>query len=297
MIAPTRNEPTLAESYAHCRRLHRRHGRTYYLATRLLPGAIRPHVHALYGFARYADDIVDTRPGDTADERARALREWSAGFMAGLRGADPCGDPVLPAIIDTVGRFGLPVGEFEAFLASMAADLTVTRYATYADLRGYMAGSAAAIGSLMVPILGSGDAAAADGPARELGYAFQLTNFIRDVGEDLDRGRVYLPLADLDAFGVTVADLGTRQATPAFRELLEHQMARAEAHYRAAEPGIALLDQSSRPCVRAAHTLYRDILAAVRRDGHRVLERRARVPKRRRLSVALREIGRACAGR
>jgi len=297
VIAPTGTEPALAESYAHCRRLHRRHGRTYYLATRLLPGAIRPHVHALYGFARYADDIVDTRPGDTPEERADALRAWSDGFLAGLRGEAPSGDPILPAILDTVTRFGLPVAEFDAFLASMAADLTVTDYDTYDDLLAYMAGSAAAIGSLMLPILGSADPVAAEPPARELGHAFQLTNFIRDVGEDLDRGRVYLPRADLDAFGVTVADLRARRTTDAVKALVEFEMERAETHYRAAAPGIAMLDTGSRPCVRAAYTLYRDILTAVRRDGHRVLERRASVPAHRRLGVALREIGRACARR
>ena len=287
---------TLAESYAHCRALHRRHGRTYYLATRLLPAASRPHVHALYGFARYVDDIVDMRPQDTPEQRAAALSEWSRGFLAGLRGlAPPAGDPILPAILDTVERYGLPVGEFESFLASMAADLTVTSYATYADLRSYMAGSAASIGTLMLPVLGSRDAAAAAGPARELGYAFQLTNFIRDVGEDLDRGRVYLPQADLAAFGVSAEDLRARRVTPAFAELIEYEIARAEEHYAAARPGIELLHPASRPCIRAAYTLYRDILTAVRRGGHRVLDRRARVPVHRRIAVAFREIARSCA--
>lgn len=281
----------VAASYRHCRALHREHGRTYYLATRLLPRRARPHVHALYGFARYVDDIVDTRPQDAPAERAEALSVWSARFVAGLRGA-PTEDPILPALLDTVRRYGLPIAEFEAFLASMTADLTVTRYRTYADLRAYMAGSAAAIGTLMLPILGSADASAAAEPARELGYAFQLTNFIRDVGEDLDRGRVYLPLTDLEAFGVTVDDLRARRVTPAIVALLEHEMARAEEHYAAALPGIALLDAGSRACVRVAYTLYRDILDAVRASGYRVLDRRARVPMRRRLSVAVRELAR-----
>ncbi|GLZ80190.1 phytoene synthase [Actinorhabdospora filicis] len=281
----------VAASYRHCRRLHREHGRTYYLATRLLPKRARPHVHALYGFARYVDDIVDTGPPTTPERRAEALSAWSARFLAGLRGV-PTDDPILPALLDTVRRYGLPIAEFEAFLASMTADLTVTRYQTYADLRGYMAGSAAAIGTLMLPILGSADPAAAARPARELGYAFQLTNFIRDVGEDLDRGRVYLPLADLDAFGVTVEDLRARRVTPAIVALLEHEMARAETHYAAALPGIDLLDAGSRACVRVAYTLYRDILGAVRASGYRVLDRRARVPLRRRALVALRELSR-----
>jgi phytoene synthase len=169
-----------------------RHGRTYYLATRLLPAWKRRHVHALYGFTRYADEIVDRTEDAAAAERAARLAEWSDRFLAGLRG-EPVDDPLLPAVLHTIAVFDLDRDDFATFLRSMAMDLTVTSYATYDDLLDYMEGSAAVIGTMMLPILGSADPAAAREPARQLGLAFQLTNFIRDVAEDLDRGRVYLP--------------------------------------------------------------------------------------------------------
>ena len=200
----------LSESYELCRRLHRRHGRTYYLATRLLPAWKRRHVHALYGFARYADEIVDAMDGAPARDRAARLRAWGDRFLAGLAGVR-VDDPILPAVLHTLEVFQLDRADFAAFLRSMAMDLTVAAYPTYGDLLEYMEGSAAVIGTMMLPILGSTEPAAAREPARQLGFAFQLTNFIRDVAEDLDRGRIYLPLADLDRFGVAPGDLRERR--------------------------------------------------------------------------------------
>src|SRR3954454_18429911 len=196
----------LTAAYARCRDLNRVHGRTYYLATRLLPAWKRRHVHALYGFARYADEIVDAMDGTTAVERARRLRRWSDRFLAGLAGVRVA-DPVLPAILHTVEVFRLDRENFAAFLHSMAMDLTVTSYDTYDDLLDYMAGSAAAIGTMMLPVLGPPALAPPREPARQLGLAFQLTNFLRDVPEDLDRGRIYLPLADLERFDVRPSEL------------------------------------------------------------------------------------------
>jgi phytoene synthase len=288
-LPPVTVEPrprTLTAAYERCRRLHRRHGRTYYLATLLLPAWKRRHVHALYGFTRYADEIVDDL-ASTLDraEQAAALRGWGERFFAGLRGA-PCDDPVLPAVLHTVRAFDLDVADFERFLDAMAMDLVRTEYDTYDDLLGYMEGSAAVVGTMMSPILEASDQARASEHARQLGLAFQLTNFIRDVAEDLDRGRVYLPLADLDRFGVGRADLAAGAVTPAVRDLLAFQVERARAHYRAAEPGIELLAPSSRPCIRTAMALYGGILTEVERAGYQVLRGRVRVPRRRRLAVA-----------
>jgi phytoene synthase len=287
--APAAEPRTLSAAYERCRQLHARHGRTYYLATLLLPRWKRRHVHALYGFTRYADEIVDDLASslDRAGQAA-ALRAWGDRFFAGLHGA-PVQDPVLPAVLHTVRAFDLDVTDFERFLDSMAMDLTVDGYATYTDLLGYMEGSAAVIGTMMTPILEPTDPAAgraASEHARQLGLAFQLTNFIRDVAEDLARGRVYLPAEDLERFGVRRADLAADQASPAVRELLAFEVTRARAHYRAAEPGIDLLAPSSRPCVRVAFDLYGGILDEVERAGYQVLDRRVRVPRHRRLGVA-----------
>src|SRR5688500_13373865 len=162
----------------------------------LLPAWKRRHVHALYGFTRYADDIVDHPGARSAGERAERLSAWSAQFLAGLAGA-PVTDPLLPAVLHTIETFGIDRADFATFLHSMAMDLTVTGYETYADLLSYMDGSAAVIGTMMLPILEPVDPVAAREPARQLGLAFQLTNFIRDVAEDLARGRLYLPMSDL----------------------------------------------------------------------------------------------------
>jgi phytoene synthase len=281
----------LAAAYARCRALHRRHGRTYYLATRLLPASKRRHVHALYGFARYADEIVDAAADLSVADRAARLAAWSAKFLAGLDGAG-VDDPLLPAVLHTIAVLDLDRSDFESFLRSMAMDLTVTSYASYEDLLGYMEGSAAVIGTMMLPVLGPTDPAAAREPARQLGLAFQLTNFIRDVAEDLRLGRVYLPEADLARFGVTRADLTTAAARGAaprpVRELIGYEVSRARAHYAAAAPGITMLAPASQACIRTAYHLYGGILDEVEAAGCDVFLRRAVVPRRRRAAVALR---------
>jgi 15-cis-phytoene synthase len=272
----------VAASYRHCRQLHRAHGKTYFLATHLLPARKWRHVHALYGFARYADEIVDARDGASVAQRAARLAELSGRFRDG-----DLADPVLPALLDTIERFALDRSDFDRFLRSMAQDLTVTRYQTYADLLDYMEGSAAAIGTMMLPVLGCADPAAAREPARQLGLAFQLTNFIRDVAEDLERDRVYLPQSDLRRFRVTEDDLRCGVTTPAIRALVAHEVARARRHYARAAPGIALLAPAAQPCIRTAFRLYGGILDEVVASGYDVLRRRARVPLARRVRVAV----------
>ncbi|NYF56294.1 phytoene/squalene synthase family protein [Micromonospora purpureochromogenes] len=283
----------LTAAYARCQELHRRHGRTYYLATRLLPAWKRRHVHALYGFTRYADEIVDRTEDLPPAERAARLDEWSAEFVAGLHG-EPVDDPLLPAVLHTIAVFDLDRADFASFLRSMAMDLTVLSYPTYDDLLDYMEGSAAVIGTMMLPILGSSDPAAAREPARQLGFAFQLTNFIRDVAEDLDRGRTYLPDEDLAKFGVTRDDLHAAKeqarTTPRIRDLIEYEVSRAQAHYEAAAPGITLLSPASQACMRTAYALYGGILDEVAAQGYDVFARRALVPQRRRLAVAARAL-------
>jgi phytoene synthase len=172
----------------------------------------------------------------------------------------------------------------------MAMDLTVTSYSTYDDLLDYMEGSAAVIGTMMLPILGSRDPAAAREPARQLGLAFQLTNLIRDVAEDLDRGRTYLPDEHLDAFGVTRADLEQRRATPRIKALIAYEVGKAREHYRAAAPGIPLLNPGSQACMRSAFHLYGGILDEVTAADFDVFTRRATVSNRRRAAVAVRSL-------
>jgi phytoene synthase len=276
-------DPRLQDAYEQCRRLNAAHGRTYYLATLLLPPAKRPYVHALYGFARYADELVD----DLRSPDPAALTAWGAAFLADLDGTDvfDVRHPVSRAAVHTARTWGIPRETFEAFLASMAMDATVTGYPTYADLEQYMYGSAAVIGLQMVPILEPLDDRAA-AHARVLGEAFQMSNFIRDVAEDLVRGRIYLPQEDLDKFDVTRADLRPGRTPSNVRELLQFEIARTRELYAAAEPGIDMLHPSSRDCIRTAFSLYGGILDAVEAADLQVLDRRVAVPLRRRLAVA-----------
>jgi phytoene synthase len=301
MTHPAPQPASLEEAYAVCCGLHRTHGRSYYLATKLLPAWKRRHVHALYGFTRYTDDIVDAGGDSGGPVRAARLGRWADQFYAAIEGTRAPADPVLRAVRHTIAAFGLSRADFDAFFASMRMDLHVRAYADYAALLEYMEGSAAVIGTMMLPILLAPDdgprpvAAAADRarePARQLGLAFQLTNFTRDVAEDLDRGRVYLPVADLESFGVGRADLAAPSASPAVRRLIAFEVERARDHYRRAQPGLALLPARSRRCVRLAYAIYGGILDRVEEAGYDVLAGRAVVPRRRRATAVVRELAR-----
>nr|WP_219927172.1 phytoene/squalene synthase family protein [Prauserella shujinwangii] len=280
----------LRGAYAACRRINARHGRTYYLATRLLPAHARPAVHALYGFARLVDEAVDNPPrgSDPEAELARYARLLGAVFA----GHDP-GDPVFRALGDTVRRYDLPRPLFDAFLRSMRMDLRVREYATFADLREYTHGSACVIGLQLLPVLGTVVPPDEAAPyAAALGEAFQLTNFLRDVGEDLDRGRVYLPARELAAYGVD-RDLlrHARRAgrnDPRIRAAIAALVAHTRAVYRRARPGIPLLRPESRPCVAIAAALYEGILDEIVAVDYDVLRGRVVVPPARRWKVAVR---------
>ena len=278
-------DPDLRASYEECKRLNALHGKTYYLATLLLPKAKRPFVHALYGFARYADEIVDDLASElSVEEKAEVLSNWGNGVLADLK-KGTSQDYVGRALIDTVNRFDIPHEHFEAFLHSMTMDLTVQEYESYDDLLEYVYGSAAVIGLEMVPILGPlhNDAFEA---AKKLGIAFQLANFIRDVDEDLDRGRVYLPLKELGQFGVTREMLEERVLTPEIIEALKFQIARVRQLQAEAAPGISMLEASSRPCIQAASTLYCGIVDEVEKIGYDIFNHRAKTSKARRIRVA-----------
>jgi phytoene synthase len=279
-------DPALRESYEMCRQLNAAHGKTYYLATLLLPPGKRPYVHALYGFARYADEIVDDLASTLSDqEKADWLGSWGDAFLADLdKGHSD--DPVCRAVVDTVRRWEIPREYFEAFLHSMRMDLTVTEYRTYEDLYEYVYGSAAVIGLQMVPILEPSDLAAYD-YAMKLGVSFQLANFVRDVSEDLDRGRVYLPMEELERFGVTREVLMQRTATPEVKAALRHQIDRVKRLELESRPGIDLLHPSSRDCIDAARVLYCGIADEVVHIDYEVFKKRATVPMKQRLWVAL----------
>ena len=248
---------TLEQSYARCRALNKKHGTTYYWSTQLLPVIKRHHVHALYGFTRFADDIVDDL-GSTATvaERKAALTAYGDQFFVDLERGDS-DHLVLKAVVHTVRAFRIEPDCFVRFLRSMAMDLDTETYETFEDLLVYTDGSAAVIGEMMLPILEPSSAEARP-HARDLGIGFQLANFWRDVNEDLDRGRVYLPQEDLRKFG---ADPWERRVTPEWCDLMAFEIARA---------------------------LYSGILTEIEKAGYDVFTARVRVPTWRKLAVAFR---------
>jgi len=276
----------LQASYSECKRLNSLHGKTYFLATLLLPPAKRPFVHALYGFARYADEIVDDLESTlTIAEKSETLKEWGEGVLDGLR-AGESHDAIGMALSDTVNRFAIPIEYFEAFLHSMTMDLSVAEYQSYDELMEYVYGSASVIGLQMVPILGALSPEAYP-LAEKLGTAFQLANFIRDISEDLDRGRIYLPREELSAHGVTREMLNRRVLTPEIRSALQEQIARVRRLQRESDAGIVLLEPSSRPCIQAASELYCGIVDEVEKIDYQVFQKRAKTSQWRRARVAL----------
>jgi phytoene synthase len=263
---------TLEESYELCRQFNKRHGTTYYWSTLVLPKAKRPHVFALYGFCRYADDIVDDLGPVPVAERAAALASFGERFFADLaRGESD--DPVLRAVVNTVRELRIDPECFRRFLRSMTMDLTVERYETWDDLLEYMDGSAAVIGEMMLPVL-EPTASAAIAHARDLGNAFQLTNFLRDINEDLDRGRVYIPQEDVRRFGV---DLAARRCTPEFVQLMQFEIARCRELYASADIGLSMLPKQSARSIGAARVLYGRILDKIEARQYDVFSGRASV--------------------
>ncbi|MEV0251916.1 phytoene/squalene synthase family protein [Nocardia sp. NPDC050712] len=281
------DDPALQQSYRECRTLNARHGKTFFLATRLLAPDQRPAVHALYGFARRADDILDGfDPALTVAERADRLAGLARQFESGETG----GDAVLAAVQHTVERYRIPRDLFDAFLTSMRMDLSVTDYPDRAALDHYVYGSAEVIGLQLLPVLGTASAATEAAPyAAALGKAFQLTNFLRDIDEDLARDRVYLPADELAAHGVDrelLAWCSSRgKAEPRVRTALAAQHAATRAIYDHARQGIDTLAPRSRPCVATASVLYARILDRIEDRDFEVFGHRAKVGTGERLRV------------
>lgn len=274
-----------------CAALTKAYGTTYYWGARLLPPAQRHDVFAVYALCRLADDIVD-EPGrvdlsvpqdGTPDERLAQFRRHF--FDALIRGTSP--DPVMTAIVESLRRRGTDPECFERFFDAMALDLVRSLWDTWDSLRDeYMEGSAAVIGEMMLPVL-EPYTPEARGPARALGHAFQLTNFLRDVGEDLDRGRIYLPQCDLARHG---ANPYLRRVTPEWRAMMTEQVARNRRLYAEAQVGLPMLPPRSQRCVGTALTLYSRILERIEAADFDVFSGRIRVPRREKLGVTVRAV-------
>jgi phytoene synthase len=264
-------DPGITAAYEACRRLQRRHDPTYYWATRRLPADVQPATHALYGYVRTADQIVDGphRP-PTPETRRAALDAWEDELRRGLAG-DGHPHPVVGALLDAAERHDLPLSELGPYMRSMRADCGPVRIADWDELDVYMDGSAGSVGRIMAPLLGVPERFHAD--FGHLGQAFQLANFIRDVPEDWAMDRIYLP-------GLSDRDLRSERATPALRAVVAEQVARARALFAVAEPAITAAPAQVRSGIRLACVAYARILDRAEAVGGDVLGRRIGVRAR-----------------
>ena len=276
---------SLAESYDLCRRVQRSHSRTYYFSTRLFPAEVRPHVHALYAFMRYADEIVDNPGLTTLEEQLAALEAFEGETLAAMA-REEVSNPVLRAFANTVRERGIAPENMAAFMKSMKMDTYVFRYPTYEELAVYTYGSAAVVGLMMCRVLGVEDERAEE-HAEALGVAMQLSNFLRDIGEDWRRGRIYLPLEDLARFGYTEGDLEAGVVDERFVDLMRFEIERTRGLYAIADEGMGYVPRGRRYPVVVARELYAAILDRIEAQGYDVYARRAETSRAGKLGVAV----------
>jgi phytoene synthase len=274
---PAAPDPILHECYRHCRRLHRRHDPTYYCATRRLPAQVRPAVHAIYAFVRVIDEVVDGphRPPDPAARRA-ALDRWEVMLADALRDGSVPAHPVVAALADAGRRHRLPLGELRLYFDSMRKDSEPVRVQTWEELDHYMQGSAGSVGHILAALLGL--PAERRGEFASLALAFQLTNLVRDVREDWDLDRVYLPAEDLEYFGVSVDQIERRALTPGFRRVVALEVERARSLFRASAPAADGVAPGVQRGMRLARSVYLRVLDRTERLDFDVLGRRPSLP-------------------
>ena len=275
---------SLAESYELCRRVQRSHSRTYYFSTQLLPLEVRPHVHALYAFMRYADEIVDNPGATSLDDQVDILEALEEETLAAVAGEE-VPNPVLRAYANTVRTRDIEPQNITAFMRSMKMDTHAFRYQTYEDLAAYTYGSAAVVGLMMCRVIGVADERAEE-HAEALGVAMQLSNFLRDIKEDWDRGRVYLPLEDLARFDYAEEDLGASIVDERFVELMRFEIDRARSLYAFADEGMGYIPRGKRYPVIVARELYAAILDRIEAQGYDVFTRQAKTSFLTKLRVA-----------
>jgi phytoene synthase len=277
-----RDTDRLEDCYRVCREIVRVHSKTFYLSSLFLEPLKRRAVWAVYAFCRTADDIVDR--DSPAPDKLAAIDAWESQLVAAYEGRT--GDPIFVAFADAAQRFGIPVEPGLDLLRGARMDVTVRRYETYEDLSEYCYLVASTVGLLVMPILGTlSPDAVRYGVA--LGRAMQMTNILRDVGEDARMDRIYLPVEDLRRFGCSAENVLAGTIDERFVELMRFQIARVRAMYAEAEPGIGLLASESRFTVRLALSLYRRILERIEANDFDVFTQRAYVPFRTKLLMAL----------
>jgi 15-cis-phytoene synthase len=261
----------IAESYRYCREVTRFHSRTFYMAAGLMPVEKRQAVYALYAFCRVCDDLVDKGSGNIQGQ----LEHWRSRLDDCVQTGQ---DAVAIAWADTRYKYQIPSRYAEQLIQGLSQDLVQTRYQTFPQLAAYCYGAASTVGLMSMHIVGY------TGPealpyAVQLGVALQMTNILRDVGEDLRSGRIYLPLQELESFGLSEEDIRASRVTPKWREFMKFQIHRTRQLYQDSMPGISHLDPAGRFSIAAAAELYRLILDKIEDNDYDVFNTRASVSK------------------
>jgi phytoene synthase len=260
--------------------IHRETGQTFYYATRLLPERIREQTYVLYGFFRVADEVVD----DSSERPPESQRDQLERIRSAALGTAPAEEPVIEAFSEIREAEGIADGEVDEFIDAMCSDIDTNRYETYEDLERYMRGSAAAVGNMMTTIMDAEQPDKARPHAMALGEAFQLTNFIRDVREDIrELDRIYLPIETLDQYGVTVEQIEREEFTPEFRWAVRSELRRAEQLYREGVEGIEYLPEDCQFAVVLSAVLYADHHRLIRKQDYDVLTTRPELSTPRKL--------------
>jgi phytoene synthase len=293
----------LAQSYEHCRHVAKTQAKNFYYSFLVLPPEKRAAMCALYAFMRYSDDVSDD--ATLSSSKRDLLPRWRAALDRAFEG-DYGGSPILPAFHDTVCRYAIPKRFFHDLIDGVEMDLTTTRYETFADLYRYCYRVASVVGFVCIHVWGFQEDAGTRGhgdagnnrqskilgpgvgaylPAEACGIAFQLTNILRDLKEDGERGRIYLPQEDLRRFGYTEEELLRGAMNNRFLELMRFEAARAREYYEQALPLIPLLDPAGRPTFVIMYRIYRGLLEEIEAQGFHVFEARARLSTARKVGI------------
>ncbi|MCE9604813.1 MAG: squalene/phytoene synthase family protein [Planctomycetia bacterium] len=288
---------SLDESYRLCRELARRAARNFYYAFWVLPPEKQRAMCALYAFFRRTDDLGDDQ--GSVEEKRAALNSWRAAlrraWSADLAQGEEFADPLLPALIDSARRFRIPAEYFEIAIEGVESDLDRTGFATFAELEAYCYQVASVVGLACIHVWGFDPQPAAYEAARRCGLAFQLTNILRDIVEDANLGRTYLPLEDLARYDLTPAQLAATkledaQAAERRRALVHEVSERAEAYYRDARALLPFLSRDGKSIYAAMFDIYHALLLKMRRRNYDVFTSRVRLPAWYKAALALRRM-------
>lgn len=274
---------TLDEAYSACRTIVRQSGSSFYYGMRLLPEAKRRSIYAVYAWSRMCDDAVDDHEGEAADRKLESVRELLEQSIAD-RYSDHA-SPVVHALGDSIRRFELPLRPFYGLLEGMRMDIEQTAYQTFDDLREYLTRVAGTVGELCIGIFGTRRSVAKE-LANDMGVALQLTNIIRDLKEDVLRGRVYLPTNELAQFGYSVEDMHELRESPAFYDMMAYQVQRAHEYFDRAQGLFNLVESDALRSLSLLYSVYLELLESIERDGYHVFTHRIRVSTPRKLLLA-----------